>query len=114
MVNNPQYRQNFQGQNHRQPTPPIQDINQQVRPPMLQYNQYQVPQACPLLAQLQYNPNIPPPYPDQWPQQVPSIQSNHSYNNSNISQILQEKQEYFKFMQEKEEAREQCEIQKEE
>ena len=32
MVNNPQYRQNFQGQNHRQQTPPIQHLNQQVRP----------------------------------------------------------------------------------
>ena len=67
MVNNSQYRQNFQGQNHRQPTPPVPHLNQQVRPPTLQYNQYQVPQTSPLLAQPQYKPNIPPPYPGQWP-----------------------------------------------
>ena len=108
-----QYRQNFQGQNHRQPTPPVPHLNQQVRPPTLQYNQYQVPQASPLLAQPQHNPNIPPPYPGQWQQQAPSIQSNHSDNNSGVSQILQEQLEYFKFMREKE-AHEQCEIQKQE
>ena len=45
MVNNPQYGQNFQGQNHRQPTPQIQHLNQQVRPPTLQHIQYQVLQA---------------------------------------------------------------------
>ena len=98
MVNNPQYRQNFQVQNHRQPTPPIQHLNKQVGPPTLQYNQYQVPQASPLLAQPQYNPNISPPYPGQWQQQAPSIQSNHFDNNSDVSQILREKWEYFKFM----------------
>ena len=53
MVNNLQYRQNFQGQNHRQPTSPVPHLNQQVRPSTLQYNQYQVPQASPLLAQPQ-------------------------------------------------------------
>ena len=90
MVNNPQYRQNFQGQNHRQPAPPVPHLNQQVRPPTLQYNPYQVPQASPLLAQPQYNPNIPPPYPGQWQQQALSVQSNHSDNNSSVSQILQE------------------------
>ena len=68
MVNNPQYRQNFQGQHLRQPTPPVSHVNQQVRLPTLQYNHYQVPQASPLLAQPQYNPNIPPPYPGQWQQ----------------------------------------------
>ena len=114
MVNNLQYRQNFQGQNHKQPTPPIQHLNQQVRPPTLQYNQYQVPQASPLLAQPQYNPNIPHPYPGQWPQQAPSIESNHSDNNSDVGQILQEHWEYFKFMKEKGEAHKQHKIQKEE
>ena len=92
------------GQNHRQPTPPIQHLNQQVRPPTLQYNQYQVPQASPLLAQPQYNRNIPPPYPGQWQQQAPSVQSNHSDNKSDVSQIKQEQWEYFKFMKKKEEA----------
>ena len=71
-------------------------------------------QASPLLAQPQYNQNIPPPYPGQWQQQAPSVQSNHSDNNSDVSQILQEQWEYFKFMKEKEEAHKQHEIQKEE
>ena len=73
-----------------------------------------MPQASPLLAQSQYNPSIPPPYPGQWPQQAPSVLSNHSDNNSDFSQILQEQWEYFKFMREKEEAHEQWEIWKEE
>ena len=118
MVNNPQYRQSFQGQPRRQPTAPVPHVNQQVRPPTpqtfnQQYNQYQVPQASPLLAQPQYNPQIPPPSPGQW-QQALSVQCNHSDNNSDVSQILHEQQEYFKFMREKEEAPEQCELQKEE
>ena len=73
-----------------------------------------MPQASPLLAQPQYNHNIPPSYPGQWQQQALSILPNHSDNNSDVSQILQEQQQYFKFMKEKEEAHEQCEIQKEE
>ena len=73
-----------------------------------------MPQASPLLTQSQYNPSIPPPYPGQWPQQAPSVLSNHSDNNSDFSQILQEQWEYFKFMREKEEAHEQWEIWKEE
>ena len=119
MVNNPQYRQSFQGQPQRQPTPLVPHVPQQVRPPTpqtvnQQYNQYQVPQASPLLAQPQYNPQIPPPYPGQWHQQALSVQSNPSDNNSNVSQILQEQQEYFKFMREKEEAHKQYKHWKEE
>ena len=114
MVNNLQYRQNFQGQHLRQPTPPVSHVNQQVRLPTLQYNQYQVPQTSQLLAQPQYNPHIPPPYPDQWQQQTLSGQSKHSDNNTDASQILQEQWGYFKFMREKEECPEQCKIQKEE
>ena len=119
MVNNLQYRQSFQGQPQRQPTPLTPHVHQQVRPPTPQTfnqqdNQYQVSQANPLLAQPQYNPQIPPPYLGQWQQQAPSVYSNTSDNNSNVSQILQEQQEYFKFMREKEEAHEQCELWKEE
>ena len=33
MVNNPQYQQGLQGQPQRQPVPPVQQVNQQVRPP---------------------------------------------------------------------------------
>ena len=73
-----------------------------------------MPQASPLLAQPQYNPHIPPPYSGQWQQQTLSVQSNHSDNNSDVSQILQEQQEYFKFMREKEEAHEQHKLWKEE
>ena len=73
-----------------------------------------MPQVSPLLAQSQYYPSIPPPYPGQWSQQAPSVWSNHSDNNSEVIQILQEQREYFKFMREKEEAYEQHEIQKEE
>ena len=67
MVNNPQHQQGFQGQPQRQQTPLVPQVNQQVRPPTpqtfnQQYNQYQVPQASPLLAQPQYNPQIQPPY----------------------------------------------------
>ena len=93
IVTHPQYRQNLQGQNHRQQTPPLQNINKQVRPPTLQYNQYQEPQASPLLAQPQYNPTFPPPYPGQWQQQTQSVQSNHCDNNSDVSHILQEQWE---------------------
>ena len=32
MVNNTQYQQGFQGQLQRQPTPPLPQVNQQVRP----------------------------------------------------------------------------------
>ena len=117
MVNNPQYRQNFQGQHQRQPTPPVPHVHQQVRPSTpptfnQQYNQYQVPQASLLLAQPQYNPHIPPPYLGQWQKQAPSVQSNHSDNNSNVSQIYYRNN--FKFMREKEEAHEQCKLWKEE
>ena len=78
MVNNTQYQQGLQGQPKRQPVPPVQQVNQQVRPPTpqtfnQQYNQYQVPQASSLLAQPQYNPQIPPSYPGQWQQQAPSV-----------------------------------------
>ena len=95
MVKNPQYRQSFQGQPQRQPTPLVPHVHQQVRPPTpqtfnQQYNQYQMPQASPLLAQPQYNPQIPPPYLGQWQQQALSVQSNPSDNNSDVSQILQE------------------------
>ena len=72
-----------------------------------------MPQASPLLAPSQYNPNIPPPYPGQWQQQALSVQSNHSDNNSDVSQILQEQWEYFKFMRKKEEAHKQHKIWKE-
>ena len=92
MVNNPQYRQNFQGQPQRQPTPPVPNVNQQVKPPTpqnfnQQYNQYQVPHTSPLLAQPLYKPYIPPKYPGQWQQQALLVQSNHSDNKSNISKI---------------------------
>ena len=95
MVNNPQYQQGLQGQPQRQPVPLVQQVNQQVRPPTpqtvnQQYNQYQVPQASQLLAQPQYNPQGPPPYPGQWQQQAPSVQSNPSKSNSDLSQILPE------------------------
>ena len=95
MVNNLQYQQGPQGQPLRQPVPLVQQVNQQVRPPTpqtfnQQYNQYQVPQASPLLAQPQYNPQIPPHYPGQWQQQAPSVQSNPSNSNSDLSQILHE------------------------
>ena len=108
MVNNPRY-QGFQGQPQRQQTPSVPQVSQQVRPPTpqtfnQQYNQYQVPQASPLLAQPQYNPQIPPPYQGQWQQQAPSVQSNPSESNSDLGQILHEQREYFKFMQAKEEA----------
>ena len=78
MVNNLQYQQGLQGQSQRKPPPPVQQVNQQVRPPTpqtfnQQYNQYQVPQASPLLAQPKYNPQVPSPYPDQWQQQAPSV-----------------------------------------
>ena len=78
MVNNLEYQQGLQGQPQKQPVPPVQQVNQQVRPPIPQtfneqYNQYQVPQASPLLAQPQYNSQIPPPYPCQWQQQAPSL-----------------------------------------
>ena len=97
----------------------MSQVNQQVRPPTLQtfnqqYNQYQVPQASQLLAQPLYIPHIPPPYQGQWQQQALSVQSNHSDNNSDVSQILQEQWEYFKFMREKEEAHKQCKLWKEE
>ena len=90
MVNN---QQGLQGQHKRQPVPPVQQVTQQVRPPTpqtfnQQYNHYQVPQASPLLAQPQYNPQIPTPFPGQWQQQAPSVQSNPSNSNSNLSQIL--------------------------
>ena len=109
MVNNLQYQQGFQCQPQRQQTPLVPQVNQQVRPPTpqtfnQQYNWYQVPQANPLLAQPQYNPQIPPPYPGQWQQQAPSVQSNPSKSNSKLSQILHEQREYFKFMQQKEDA----------
>ena len=76
MVNNPQYQQYFQGQHQRQPTPPVPHVHQQVRPSTTQmfnqqYNQYDVSQASPLLAQPQYNPQIPPLYLGQWQQQAP-------------------------------------------
>ena len=78
MVNNLQYQQGLQGQSHRQPAPLVQQVNQQVRLPTpqtfnQQYNQYQVPQASPLLALPQYNPQISPPYPGQWQEQAPSV-----------------------------------------
>ena len=78
MVNKLQYQQGLQGQPKRQPVPPVQQVNQQVRPltPQTfnqQYNQYQVPQASPLLAQPQYNSEILPPYPGLWQQQAPSV-----------------------------------------
>ena len=70
MVNSPQYRQGVQGQPQRQAVSPVQQANPQVRPtPQTfnqQYNHYQMPQASPLLAQPQYNPQIPPPYQGQW------------------------------------------------
>ena len=72
MVNNLKYQQGLQGQPQKQRVPPVQQVNQQVRPPTPQtfneqYNQYQVPQASPLLVQ------IPSPYPCQWQQQAPSL-----------------------------------------
>ena len=78
MVNNLQYQQSLQGQPQRQIVPLVQKVNHQVRPPTpqtfnQQYNQYQVPQASPLLAQPQYNSQIPPPYPGQWQQQAPYV-----------------------------------------
>ena len=69
-----------------------------------------MPQVSPLLAQPQYNPQIPP----QWQQQAPSVQSNPSKSNSELSQILHEQREYFKFMQAKEEACKECKKQREE
>ena len=70
MVNNLPYQQCLQGQPQRQLVPPVQQVEQQVRPSTpqtfnQQYNQYQVPQASPFLAQPQYNPKIQPPYPGQ-------------------------------------------------
>ena len=95
MVNNLQYQQGFQDQAQRQPAPPVQQVNQQVRPPTpqtfnQQYNQYQVPQASPLLALPQYHAQIPPPYPGEWQQHAQSVQSNPSDSNRNLSQILHE------------------------
>ena len=58
-------------------------------------------QARPLLTQPQFNLQNPPPYPGQWQQQAPSIQPSSSDSNNNLSHILNEQQEYFKFMQEK-------------
>ena len=100
IVNNLQYQPGLQGQPQRQPVPPVQQqVSQQVRPPMPQtfnhqHNQYPVPQASPLLAQLQSNqPNQqgPPPYPGRWQQQAPSIQRNQSESsNDSFSQMLHE------------------------
>ena len=84
LVNNPQYQPGPQGQPQRQPVLPVQQqVNQQVTPPMPQsfnhqYNQYPMPQASPLLAQPQCNQQGPQPYPGQWQQPAPSIQSNQS------------------------------------
>ena len=59
------------------------------------------------MAQPQYTPLGPPPYNSQLQQQqAPSVQSNASESNSELSQILHEQREYFKFMQKEEACKE--------
>ena len=91
MVNN---SQQFQHGHQRHTTPPVQrQVNQQVRPPVLQqfnlhFNQYTPSHASPLLSQPQFNQQYPPPYPGQWPQHPPSVHSNITETSELITQVL--------------------------
>ena len=77
----------------------------------LQFNQYTPPHASPLLSQPPFNPQYPPPYPGQWPQHPPSVHSNFTETSELITQVLDKQ---FKLYQDREDAREECERQKEE
>ena len=100
-------------------TPPGQNqVNQQVRPSQPvnpQYNQFNIHQQSqafpPQQFSTQYPPPPPPPYPGQWPPQPPSVHSNVTETSEVLTQVLDR---HFKLFEDKENARKQCEREKEE
>ena len=113
MVNNPlQFQQGPQ----RQVTPPTQQqVNQQVRPSQPvnpQYNQFNIQQQSPVFAPQQFSAQYPsPPYPGQWPQQLPSVHSNTTETSEVLTQVLDR---HFKLYEDRENTHEQCKREKEE
>ena len=105
----------FQQGPQRQVTPPAQSqVNQQVRPlqPVNpQYNQFNIQQQSPVFAPQQFSTQYPPPYPGQWPQQPPSVHSNTTETSEILTQVLDR---HFKLYEDRENAHEQCEREKEE
>ena len=84
--NNLQFQQGLRGQ----VTPPGQ--NQYSSPPAVQHT-------------------IPPPYPGQWPPQLPSVHSNATETNEVLTQVLDR---HLTLFEDRENACEQCKREKEE
>ena len=106
MVNNPLW---FQQGPQKQVTPPAQQqVNQQVRPSQPvnpQYNQFNIQQQSPVFDPQQFSTQYLPPYPGQWPQQLPSVHSNTTETSEVLTQVLDK---HFKLYEDRENAREQC------
>ena len=96
-------------------TPPGQNqVNQQVRPSQpvnSQYNQFNIYQQSPVFPPQQFSAQYPPPYPGQWPLQPPSVHSNATETSEALTQVLDR---HFKLFEDRENARKQCEREKEE
>ena len=105
----------FQQGPQGQVTPPGQNrVNQQVRPSQpvnSQYNQLNIHQQSPVFPPQQFNAQYPPPYPGQWPPQLPSVHSNATETSEVLTQVLDR---HFKLFEDRENAHEQCKREKEE
>ena len=112
MVNNNLW---FQQGPRGQVTPPAQNkVNQQVRPSQPvnpQYNQFNIQQQSPVFPPQQLSMQYPPPYPGQWPPQLPSVHSNATETSEVLTQVLDR---HFKLYEDRENAHEQCKREKEE